>query len=181
MGMQWSTIHWGQLFFTHFSSVMLIIAIILFIFNWLLQKIRHQKSSNLLLRWLLLLPVGVTGIYVFLMCLIFPAATAAMMHWPPSPFQYEVALANLCLGILGLLAFRASYGFQLATVIVTCFWMWGHAIYEIYRIITTSNIYLGDIVSWFWIYLLLPFVLISCIRKANSVTVGTVTQDDLTL
>lgn len=173
MGVHWSSITWGSLILTHFSCAMFIIAIVLFIFDWILQKIRRQKINGLLLRWLLLLPIGVTGIYAFFMHLFFPAPSATMMHWPSSPFQYEVALANLCIGILGIFSFRASYGFRLATVIAASFWMWGHAVYEIYEIITTSNIYLGNAVSWFWIDVILPFILISCIKKAKPVVTET--------
>ncbi len=167
MDIQWSSFNWGELIVTHFSCTMLVIAVILFIFSWILEKIRRQKSEDLLLRWLLLLPVGFAGIYVFFMHLLFPAASAKIMGWPPSPFQLEVALANLCIGLLGIFSFRSSHGFRVATVIVAIFWMWGHSVYEIYRIITTSNIYLGNAVSWFWVDTLLPFVLISCIKRSK--------------
>ncbi len=167
MGIHWSSINWAHLILINFSCAMLVIAIILFIFDWILQKIRRQKNNDVLLRWLLLLPVGITGMYVCFMNLFFPKLTAAVMSWPPSPFQLEVALANLCVGMLGILAFRASHGFRVATVIVTCFWMWGHSIAEIYQIITTSNIYLGNAVSWFWVDTILPFILISCVRRAK--------------
>ena len=44
-----------------------------------------------------------------------PAQSAPAVGWAPSPFQYEVGIADLTIGILGLGAFRASYGFRLAT------------------------------------------------------------------
>jgi hypothetical protein len=154
---------------------MLVLAIILFLLDWLLQKIRRQSSRGILLRWLLLLPVGATGIYLFVMHLFFPVESAAIMKWPVSPFQVEVGLANLCIGLLGICSFRASYGFRLATVIVAVFWMWGHAVYEIYHIITTSNIYLGDAVSWFWVDFILPFALITCLKRSQIIVVETIT------
>lgn len=179
MSIHWSNIDWVQLILIHFSCAMFVIAIVFFIFDWLLQKIRRQKHNDILLRWLLLLPVGFTGIYAFIMHVFFPTQSAAMMNWPTSPFQLEVALANLCIGLLGIFSFRASYGFRLATVIVASFWMWGHVISEIYQIITTSNIYLGNAVSWFWIDVLLPFVLMSCIKKTKPTVAETkVTQPD---
>lgn len=176
MGINWSTINWQQLVLTHFSCAMFVVAIGIFILDWIMQKIRRQKNNDLLLRWLLLLPVGFTGIYAFFMHLFFPASSAAVMNWPTSPFQFEVALANLCIGLLGILSFRAGYGFRLATVIVASFWMWGHAISEIYQIVITSNIYLGNAVSWFWIDVILPFVLISCIKKSRPVAIATIDE-----
>lgn len=171
MGTHWSSINWASLILTHFSLAMLALAIVLFIFDWILQKIRRQTSHDILLRWLLLLPIGVASVYVFFMHLFFPKLSAAVMSWPPSPFQFEVALANLCIGVLGVLAFRASHGFRVATVIVACFWMWGHAASEIYHIITTSNIYIGNAVSWFWVDVILPFVLISCLKKSKPIVI----------
>lgn len=171
MLINWTSIHWGHLILAHFSCVMLLLAIIFFIFDWILQKIRGLHNNDVLLRWLLLLPVGLTGIYASIMCLFFSALSATLMHWQTSPFQQEVGIAYLSLGILGIMSFRASYGFRLATVIAASIWMWGHALAQIIQIITTSNIYLGDAVSWFWVNLLLPFILIRCIRKAKPVVV----------
>ncbi len=173
MGIHWASINWISLILTHFSLAMLVVAIILFIFDWILQKIRRQSNKDVLLRWLLLLPVGVASVYVFFMHLCFPKLSAAVMGWPPSPFQFEVALANVCIGILGILSFRASHGFRVATVVVASFWMWGHSVSEIYQIITTSNIYLGNAVSWFWVDTILPFVLISCVKKAKPIVIET--------
>ena len=68
-------------------------------------------------RWLALLAVGVSGLYTALMHIVFPDQSAAAIGWAPSPFQYEVGVADLTVGVLGLGAFRASYGFRLATTI----------------------------------------------------------------
>lgn len=170
MGIDLSNINWVELILTHFSSAMFIIAIIFFIFDWLLQKIRRNDSHDTLLRWLLLLPVGMTGIYAFIMHLFFPLISAQAMNLPSSPFQLEVGLANLAIGLLGIFSFRASYGFRLATVFAATIWMWGYAISQIYTIIMTSNIYLGNSVSWFWLNIILPFILISCIKRLKSTT-----------
>lgn len=167
MGIHWSNIDW-QLILTHFSCAMLIVAILLFTFDWIIQKIRRHSCNDLLLRWLLLLPVGLTGIYLFFINLFFPEASAKIMGWQVSPFQIQVAFASLTLGLLGIFSFKASYGFRVATVFAVSVWMWSHAAYQIYQIIMTSNIYLGNAVSWFWIDVLLPFILINRVKKTNT-------------
>lgn len=169
MGIHWSNIAWPQLILTHFSCAMLILAILLFAFHWIIQKIRQRNRNDLLLRWLLLLPVGITGIYLFFINLFFPEASATVMGWKVSPFQIQVGIASLAFGLLGIFSFKpaVSYGFRVATVLAVSIWMWGHALYQIYQIIITSNIYLGNAVSWFWVDVLLPFILINLIRKAK--------------
>ena len=49
--------------------------------------------------------LGVGGVYGFIMHLVFGSFSAEQIGWPNSPFQYEVAYANLTIGILGFSRF----------------------------------------------------------------------------
>ena len=69
------------------------------------------------LSYILLLVIGITGLQAFIMHTFFPEFTSAFIGWKPSPFEFEVAVADLSQGVLGVLAFSASRGFRLATVI----------------------------------------------------------------
>jgi hypothetical protein len=82
------------------------------------------KYCEELLRWMLLLAVGVTGVYTFVMHVFFSATSAENIGWAVSPFQYEVGVADLTAGVLGILAFWGDFGFRLAAVIATTFWLW---------------------------------------------------------
>jgi hypothetical protein len=82
-----------------------------------LSSRQHVSIAEIFYRWIALLPLGCTGIYAFVIHAFFPAISALTIGWPASLFQFEVALANLSFGILGILSFKASYGFRLATVI----------------------------------------------------------------
>lgn len=74
-------------------------------------------------------------------------------------------MADLAFGLLGVLSFKASYGFRLATVIgVTCF-LWGCAIGHINQMVIHHNFTIGNAGSWFWLDILLPILLIMCIVK----------------
>ena len=113
-------------------------------------------------RWLALLAVGISGLYTALMHIVFPDQSAAAIGWAPSPFQYEVGVADLTVGVLGLGAFRASYGFRLATTIAAACWYGGDAIGHIRQMIVAQNFAPGNAGPWFWTDVLVPIILVAC-------------------
>jgi hypothetical protein len=116
-------------------------------------------------RWIAFFAVGITGLYAFVMQSFYPAASAEMLGWVQSPFQYQVAMADLGFGLIAVLSFNASYGFRLATVFANACWLWGDASGHIYQIVVAGNLRVGDSGSWFWMDLLLPLILFLCIGK----------------
>ena len=60
--------------------------------------------------------------------LFVPAETARPIGWAPSPFQWEVGVASLGMGIAGALAPAQPRPFQLATLIVFSTFMLGAAV-----------------------------------------------------
>lgn len=70
---------------------------------------------DILLVYLLTIFVGVGGILGTLAHTLWAAETAAKIGWSPgSPFQYEVAMANLAFGVLGMMSFRRRGDFWTA-------------------------------------------------------------------
>src|SRR5215471_15104156 len=57
-----------------------------------------------LLRYLFLFPLGLLGLWAFIGHVFFDGQSAASIGWAPSPFQYEVGVANLGLGLASLYA-----------------------------------------------------------------------------
>ena len=49
------------------------------------------------LSWMLLLPIGITGLWAGVFHIFFPAAAAAYIGWQVSPFQFEVGMADLAI------------------------------------------------------------------------------------
>jgi len=81
------------------------------------------------LRWFMLLTVGLMGVQAFIMHSVFAGYTAHAIGWKTSPFQYEVAIANLSFGVLGVIAFfKKSYAFRLATGIGFSVWLFGDGV-----------------------------------------------------
>jgi len=101
------------------SIFLFIIAIIATLIHIALKKERDASGRvEVFLSYVVLFNVG-------FMCLIAAYAhvfmgpeTAKSIGWAPgSPFQYEIGMANLSYGVLGILAYRYRGGFRTATII----------------------------------------------------------------
>ncbi len=152
--------------FDNYGLFMLLIAIVLSVLHHLVNE--NLSFTEILYRWVALLPLGFTAIYAFIMHAFFPDFTAATIGWANSPFQYEVAMADLGFGVIAILSFRASYGFRLATVIANTCWLWGDAVGHSYQMISHHNFTPGNAGSWFYMDVLIPILLIICMIKLKS-------------
>lgn len=93
-----------------------------------IQKKRGKKSQQFvlesLLQYLLPISIGVMGIVSFISHLFFSEETAKMIGWAAgNPFQYEVAAANLSIGIAGILCIYYKKGFWLATALISSIYL----------------------------------------------------------
>ena len=70
---------------------------------------RHQwrisRAAEASLLWIAFWVLGVGGVYNFIVHIAFGPFIAEQIGWPNSPFQNEVAYANLTIGILGFSSF----------------------------------------------------------------------------
>ncbi len=151
------------LLLSNFPLSMFVLALILIAINRLVSK--KISSAEIIYRWISLFPLGFTAIYAFVMHAFYPEFTAATIGWASSPFQYEVAMADLGFGAIAILSFRANYGFRLATVIANTFWLWGDAIGHIYQMISQQNYSVGNAGSWFWMDIIIPLLLLITMCK----------------
>lgn len=79
-----------------------------------------DRVIEISLLYLLAVGAGVSGIVGFMGHAFDAAKIARSIGWQPgSPFQFEVAIANLSLGVLGLMCIRVRGSFWLATGIGT--------------------------------------------------------------
>ncbi len=83
---------------------------------WLGKRpVSHSRVVDVLLLYLLVVFAGVGGVVGFLGHTFKAQEIALKIGWQPSPFQFEVAVANLAFGVLGILCFWQRRGFQTAT------------------------------------------------------------------
>lgn len=155
---------WIALLMSNFDLAMFILAVIFIIVHFLIAG-RRIRGSEIVYRWMAFFALGFTGIYAFILHVFFPEMAATGIGWQTSPFQFEVGMADLALGILGLLSFKANYGFRLATVIATAICFWGDAIGHVYQLVKFQNYSVGNAGSWLWMDIIIPLILIICIVK----------------
>lgn len=148
---------WIAWFFENFSLVMLLLALIISFFYAIFSSLPVTEN---IFRWVAFFALGFTGIYTFIIHAFFPAISAANIGWAPSPFQYEVAMADLTIGVLGVCCFKASIGFRTATVIAAIVWLWGDAVGHIRQMIVHQNFAPGNAGTWFWMDIVVPLILL---------------------
>jgi hypothetical protein len=79
------------------------------------QPVTGSRLVEVLLLYLLVIFIGLGGVVGFVVHAFMPRVTAAKIGWQPSPFQFEIAMANLAFGVLGLLCFWLRRQFWSAT------------------------------------------------------------------
>ena len=109
-----------------------------------LRPVTLRFAADRLLRYILIFPVGLTGLWAALGHLFFPAMVARTIGWETSPFQFEVGAANLGIGLAGLYAAFRSFEARLATGLVIACFLIGAGIVHILDIIAAGNFAPGN-------------------------------------
>ena len=140
---------------------------ILTILAWLIHLaaksgVRAEKRliAKVLLRYLLLINVGLEGLFGFYGHAFMGEQVAASIGWAPSPFQYEVGIANLAIGSLGILCWWFEGTFWFATIVATTVWLWGDATGHLRQIVVAHNYAPNNAGAALYSDLLVPAVLI---------------------
>src|SRR5262249_11352965 len=97
-----------------------------------------------LLRYLFLFPLGLLGLWAFIGHVFFAGISAESLDWAPSPFQYEVGVANLGLGLASLYAAFRSFEARLAVAIAAACFLIGAGFGHISDIVVSGNLAPGN-------------------------------------
>jgi hypothetical protein len=90
--------------------------------------------------YLLVIGAGAAGLLAFVSHAFYAARTARSIGWPPgSPFQFEVAVADLSYGVLGLMCIRRRGPFWLATGLATSVFLLGCNCGHLYEAFVNNN------------------------------------------
>ncbi len=102
---------------------------------------RPRNAANMLgifLQYAFIFVVATSGFIGFLGHTF--RAVAKQIGWPEgNPFQFEVAVANLAFGVLGLLTIWFRENFWLATAIGYAVFMIGAGIGHVHQLVATGN------------------------------------------
>jgi hypothetical protein len=111
-----------------------------------------------LFAYFLLFSIGFSYFYNFVMHVFFGEIAARFIGWADSPFQAEVGFASLGFAVVGLLAFKGSFGLRLAAIIGPACFLWGAAGVHIHQMITEHNFAPGNAGVIFYSDILVPIV-----------------------
>jgi hypothetical protein len=115
-----------------------------------------QTALDVGVLWL----IGVSGFIFASGHLSMPAQVAESIGWATSPFQWEVGLANLAYGILGVTASSFDRDYTLAAIIVFAVFLLGAALGHVRSMVRDHNVSPGNAGYIFWFDILAPVLLI---------------------
>lgn len=117
------------------------VPLLLFLLAILAAGLRRQDgpAAERYLSWILLLSVGLQGIWAGIAHIFQPQTAAAYIGWQTSPFQYEIGIADLSLGIVAVASFWRSRDFKAAVVLFTCLLYAGVAVGHVRQVIETGD------------------------------------------
>jgi hypothetical protein len=118
--------------------------VFLFVAALALASRSGAPAADRLLAWILLLPIGVTGLWAAAFHLFFPQIAAADIGWEVSPFQFEVGLADLAIGATACVSFWRSLDFKAAAVMVSSIFLLGDAVGHVKQMIVAGNFAPGN-------------------------------------
>jgi uncharacterized membrane protein len=116
----------------------------LFVLALLIPTLRGQRSAEAYLSWLLLLSVGIDGLWAGLFHVFMPHAAARFIGWQVSPFQFEMGVTDIAFGVTAIVAFWRSLNFKAATVTFISLLYVGLAIGHLRQIVETGNLAPGN-------------------------------------
>lgn len=119
------------------------------------------------LSWILLLPIGVAGLWAGIFHIFFPAVAAADIGWSVSPFQFEVGMADLAIGVTACLAFWRDLEFKTAAVITASVFLLGDAFGHVREMLMSGNFAPGNAGVPFYMDVVCPVVAITLLVIAR--------------
>lgn len=100
----------------------------------------RERVIEVWLLYLLVVGAGLQGIVAFIGHAFIPDEIARSIGWQPgSPFQFEVAVADLSYGVLGIMCIWFRGGFWLATGVATSVFLLGCNYGHIYEALVHAN------------------------------------------
>jgi hypothetical protein len=127
----------------------------------------HGSTAERFLSWILLLPIGVTGLWAGISHVFFPATAAAHIGWDVSPFQFEVGMADLAVGVTACVAFWRDLNFKAAAVSAASIFLLGDAIGHIKQMLVAGNFAPGNAGLPFYMDVICPLLAIVLLVTAK--------------
>jgi hypothetical protein len=135
------------------------------------RRASRKSVAETYLIYCLFFFVGVMGVLTAYAHVFRPIQTSASIGWSTSPYEYEVGMADLTVGVLGLLCVWFRGNFWLATAIANAVWLLGDAIGHLRELTLHNNHAVNNSGIFLWTELITPFVILFLVlytRRASS-------------
>src|SRR5271155_348984 len=127
----------------------------------------HGPTAARFLSWILLLPIGVTGLWAGAFHVFFPATAAALIGWEVSPFQFEVGMADLAIGVTACISFWRDLNFKAAAVSAAAIFLLGDAVGHVKQMLIAGNFAPGNAGVPFYMDIICPLLSITLLIIAK--------------
>jgi hypothetical protein len=108
------------------------------------RPITFRLIVDKLLRYLFVFPLGVQALWAFVCHVFIPEEAANAIGWEPSPFQYEVGVANLGIGLASFYAAFKGFEARAATAIAAACFLAGAGVGHLMDIAQGDNLAPGN-------------------------------------
>lgn len=146
-----------------FQLVFIAIAVVLATIHLLLSRKGRASGAAIAetyLLYLFVIYVGLMGLLSAYAHVFRPVQTSASIGWSTSPYEYEVGMADLTVGVLGVLCVWVRGNFWLATAIANFFWLEGDAIGHIRQIEEYNNHAPNNSGIFLYLEIMMPFIIL---------------------
>lgn len=126
----------------------------------------HSKADHFL-RWILLLAVGTDALWAGLYHVLAPETAADFIGWEASPFQFEVGVADVALGVTAIVSFWRSLDFRVAVVVYAAIFYVGVVYGHINDALADGNYAPGNIGILLVLSIVRPLLLVALLWAAS--------------
>jgi hypothetical protein len=126
----------------------------------------NKVVAERFLSWILLLPIGITGLWAGAFHVFLPATAAALIGWEVSPFQFEVGMADLAIGVTACISFWRDLSFKAAAVSAASTFLLGDAVGHVRQMLVAGNFSPGNAGVPFYMDIICPLVSIALLVVA---------------
>jgi len=138
------------------------------------RELERERVLEIILLWTLVIGVGAGGLVGAMGHVFMADKIAASIGWPTgSPFQFEVGMANLALGVVGLFCYRYRDTFWLAAILANAVFLVGDGAGHVRDIIVNANyapFNAGMPLYWDFLFPLAQILLWLMLQKARVIS-----------
>ncbi len=124
------------------------------------RRARGAAIAGTYLIYLLVIYVGLMGLLTAFAHVFRPVQTSASIGWSTSPYEYEVGMADLTVGVLGVLCVWFRGNFWLATAIANLVWLEGDAIGHIRQLEQYHNHAANNSGIFLYLEIMVPLIIL---------------------